>query len=429
MPISSLDAVEQILKKAGEPLHYEEITRRALEKGLWATRGKTPAATINARLCDDLNRWRESSRFVRCGPGVFGLQGAGHSSVSSRASGSAPTSSDSIQPRRRGLTSLEKEIEKVRNDYSENQNESDVRRFAVEPILKRLGWDSPKVMKTELPVGPDAGRKKEMVDIALRCRGRNQVMVEVKFGPLSRSHREQLRKYCRLEEVSLGVLTNGQIWELYYGMNTGMKDNRAEVIDISQADLHTVGRRMERFLSKGNIESGEARKVFRAAREQRVKAPQWDKVLQGRWGEVLRTFESQLEDALEKSVKSAEKTIPRSAVQEFVQKKIGTGKAQQKGASPKQRAIPNYSSKKREISDTMKNLLRLLENEPSATLERIAEVLGMSSRGGAYSVCKSAEARGYIVKDREGRARMYTVTRKAKEMMAATGAEKARGGR
>ena len=427
MPMNSLDAAERILKEAGESLHYEEITRRALEKGLWATRGKTPAATINARLCDDLNRWRENSRFVRCGPGVFGLQGAGHSSVTSPASRSVPTSSDSIQLGRKGLTSLEKEIEKERNDYSENQNESDVRRFAVEPILKRLGWDSPKVMKTELPVGPDAGRKKEMVDIALRCKGKNQVMVEVKFGPLSRSHREQLRKYCRLEEVSLGVLTNGQIWELYYGMNTGMKDNRAEVIDISRADLHAVGRRMEKFLSKGNTESGEAKKVFRAAREQRVKAPQWDKALQGRWGEVLRTFESQLADALEKSVKSAEKTIPSSAVQEFVQKQIGTGRSATEDRTSKQRTIPNYSSKKGEIPDTMKNLLKLLENEPSATLERIAEVLGISSRGGAYSVCKNAETKGYIVKDRKGRARTYRVTREAKEMMAVAGATQAGG--
>ena len=332
MSMNCLDAAEQVLRKAGRPLHYKEITKRILSEGLWSTDGKTPDATVNAQLSADIKKKRERSRFINpnSGRGEYGLRDAAKFPVTSPAFKPVLSGLRSVRSSRKGLTDLEKEVEKVCKDYSENQNESDVRRFAVEPILKRLGWDSPKVMKTELPVGPEVKRKKETVDIALRCRRKNQVMIEVKFGLLSSSHREQLRKYCRLEEVSLGVLTNGQVWELYYGMNTRMKDNRAGVMDIKQIDSHIAGRWMEKFLSRENIENGEAKKAFRTAREQRLKAPRWDRALQGRWGEVLRHLESQLTDTLEKSVQSSGQTIPRSAVQEFVQKKI----SHQKQAAP-----------------------------------------------------------------------------------------------
>jgi len=72
-----LDAAHEILKQAGQPLHYREITRRALEQGLTESRGKTPEATMNAQLAVNIKRAAEggpSSRFVRVGRGVFGLR-------------------------------------------------------------------------------------------------------------------------------------------------------------------------------------------------------------------------------------------------------------------------------------------------------------------------------------------------------------------
>jgi hypothetical protein len=41
-----LDAACEILRRAGQPLHYKEITRLALEQGLVVTKGKTPADTM-----------------------------------------------------------------------------------------------------------------------------------------------------------------------------------------------------------------------------------------------------------------------------------------------------------------------------------------------------------------------------------------------
>lgn len=42
------DAAYEILKKAGQPLHYKEIATRAMEAGLLETVGRTPEATMGA---------------------------------------------------------------------------------------------------------------------------------------------------------------------------------------------------------------------------------------------------------------------------------------------------------------------------------------------------------------------------------------------
>ncbi|AFY67142.1 restriction endonuclease [Geitlerinema sp. PCC 7407] len=73
-PMSFADAAFRILQSAGEPLHYQEITRRSLEQGFLQTDGKTPDATLNARLAVDIKQKGEQSPFVRIRPGVFGLR-------------------------------------------------------------------------------------------------------------------------------------------------------------------------------------------------------------------------------------------------------------------------------------------------------------------------------------------------------------------
>ena len=72
--MDSLEAVETILGQAAEPLHYQDITAKILEKDLWQTEGKTPDATINARLAVDIKKYASLSRFMRTEPGVFALR-------------------------------------------------------------------------------------------------------------------------------------------------------------------------------------------------------------------------------------------------------------------------------------------------------------------------------------------------------------------
>ena len=48
--MNALDAAFEVLREADEPLHYRELTRRMLDRGLWTTKGKTPWETINSRI-------------------------------------------------------------------------------------------------------------------------------------------------------------------------------------------------------------------------------------------------------------------------------------------------------------------------------------------------------------------------------------------
>lgn len=68
------DAAYEILKKANQSLHYNEITKRALEAGILDTAGKTPEASMGALLyTDTLN---PESRFRRGDEkGTFTIKG------------------------------------------------------------------------------------------------------------------------------------------------------------------------------------------------------------------------------------------------------------------------------------------------------------------------------------------------------------------
>lgn len=69
-----MEAALAILEDAGEPLHYGEITRRALERGLLKTTGKTPDESLNSRLSVEIKKNGDKSVFVRTEPGTFGLR-------------------------------------------------------------------------------------------------------------------------------------------------------------------------------------------------------------------------------------------------------------------------------------------------------------------------------------------------------------------
>lgn len=66
-----LEAVATVLREAAEPLHYREITRRIVERGLWVPGGKTPEATVNAQLSTAIKKHGDASGFRRVGRGIF----------------------------------------------------------------------------------------------------------------------------------------------------------------------------------------------------------------------------------------------------------------------------------------------------------------------------------------------------------------------
>jgi hypothetical protein len=71
---SFAQAAYQILKQAGKPLTVGEITSIAFEREMVSTRGKTPSATMGARLYVDIKTRGDKSRFVKVKRGKFALR-------------------------------------------------------------------------------------------------------------------------------------------------------------------------------------------------------------------------------------------------------------------------------------------------------------------------------------------------------------------
>ena len=67
-------AVEQVLRDSGQPLHYRVITEKILESNLWESKGKTPDQTVYATLSNDINEKGDKSLFIKVAPGIFSLR-------------------------------------------------------------------------------------------------------------------------------------------------------------------------------------------------------------------------------------------------------------------------------------------------------------------------------------------------------------------
>jgi len=72
--MSVQSAAIQVLKEAGKPLHANEIAKLIIEAGLWKSDGKTPEATVSARLYSDIKSNGDKSCFVKVGPQTFALR-------------------------------------------------------------------------------------------------------------------------------------------------------------------------------------------------------------------------------------------------------------------------------------------------------------------------------------------------------------------
>src|ERR1700733_9526609 len=68
------EAATEVLRLAGKPLHYKEITELAIEKNLLSHVGKSPEVTMGARLAALLKKEDKTNPIVRVKPGVFALR-------------------------------------------------------------------------------------------------------------------------------------------------------------------------------------------------------------------------------------------------------------------------------------------------------------------------------------------------------------------
>jgi len=62
-----------VLTETGKSLHYREITRLSLEKGILETEGATPEATMNAEIVTDIKKKGNLSDFIKTSPSTYAL--------------------------------------------------------------------------------------------------------------------------------------------------------------------------------------------------------------------------------------------------------------------------------------------------------------------------------------------------------------------
>src|SRR5215467_1668558 len=68
------EAALEVLRTAGEPLHYKKITELAIERNLLSHVGKTPEVTMSSRLATLVKKDRGQSPIIKVRPGVFALR-------------------------------------------------------------------------------------------------------------------------------------------------------------------------------------------------------------------------------------------------------------------------------------------------------------------------------------------------------------------
>lgn len=66
-------AAIEVLKKSRKPLHYQDITQKALELGILETEGATPEKSMGAQLYMDIKSKGKASDFTKISEGIFAL--------------------------------------------------------------------------------------------------------------------------------------------------------------------------------------------------------------------------------------------------------------------------------------------------------------------------------------------------------------------
>src|SRR5271163_686181 len=68
------EAAAEVLRQAGKPLHYKEITELAITKNLLSHVGKTPEVTMSHRLTAAIKKDDKEIPITKVRPGVFALR-------------------------------------------------------------------------------------------------------------------------------------------------------------------------------------------------------------------------------------------------------------------------------------------------------------------------------------------------------------------
>lgn len=115
-------------------------------------------------------------------------------------------------------------------------NEEEIKAAVLTDFIRLLGWQIPIDGRMEYQFGE---HNTNVVDYALLDEGISKVFVEAKSpGTSLDGHRGQITEYLALDNVELGVLTNGQVYEIYRThISNGEQVERQQVARIELSDF------------------------------------------------------------------------------------------------------------------------------------------------------------------------------------------------
>ena len=70
-----LDIAAEMVARSKKPLGCKEIVERAIDRGLWTTKGQTPSATLYAAIIREIANKGKDSRFKKVDRGLFTANG------------------------------------------------------------------------------------------------------------------------------------------------------------------------------------------------------------------------------------------------------------------------------------------------------------------------------------------------------------------
>jgi len=106
-------------------------------------------------------------------------------------------------------------VEEKRELLAQNPdlNEEETKAAVITDFIRLLGWEIPLDGRMEYQFGE---HNTNIVDYALLDDGVSKVFVEAKSpGTALDGHRSQITEYLALDNVELGMLTNGEVYEVY----------------------------------------------------------------------------------------------------------------------------------------------------------------------------------------------------------------------
>ena len=274
-------------------------------------------------------------------------------------------------------------------------SEADVKQAVIVPILRALSWntDDNRQLKTEHPVAN--GR----VDYALFHYGQPKAFIEAKRKgeAENQASREQLFDYTPNRDIPILVLTDGQLWEFYFGMGPGTwEDRRFHRLRLDDHEsISNHANFLTRHLGKEAVGSGLAQYSAHEIFDKNQTLKHANQALAACWRELLVERHEDLCGLLRKQVREKCGVEPREDDVNTFLKKVATGanweshgqkaRKEEPLASPQHNALgattrTSRQGKKTPASDFRQPILELLmtmggRGKPKKVLEKLEEAM------------------------------------------------------